>query len=158
MEEGSRTPHHGGHWLVLVCTGVTITILLYCVIALFKLFNDWQSRGFALPLNNVPAQMRQQPAGKGGVVASSSQDTARPCKNIPSDLTEKHPVSLFNELYLGIPFTGSLHPSQPDLFQMSVNIKGRTFVGSGRSKKDAKKFCAMAALKELRNIDYSNPG
>lgn len=129
-------------------------------LGLFKLFNDWQSRGFALPLNNVPTQMRQLPAGRGGAVASSSLETTipKPSKSIPSDPTEKHPVSLFNELYLGTPFTGSLHPNQPDLFQMSVTIQGRTFVGSGRNKKDAKKFCAMAALKELRNIDYSNPG
>ena len=129
-------------------------------LGLFKLFNDWQSRGFALPLNNVPGQMGQQPSGKVEVVASPSQASfiPKPCKNIPVDLTGKHPVSLLNELYPGTPFSSSLHSAQSDMFQMSVSLEGQTFTGSGRSKKDAKKFCAMAALKELRNIDYSNPG
>jgi len=39
---------------------------------------------------------------------------------------------------------------------MSASIEGRTFVGTARSKKEAKRLCAMEALKELLNIDYSN--
>ena len=124
-------------------------------LGLFKLFNDWENRGFSLPLNAVPGQMKQQQSMQGKSVESSCKDqgnfTMRPCKNIPENPTSKHPVSVLNEMYPGTPFISSIHPNQPGLFQMSVTINGKNFVGTGRNKKDAKKFCAMAALKELMN-------
>jgi len=127
-------------------------------LGLFKLFNDWQNKGFALPLSTAPGPMKQKQVIKGAPAESSSQDnfTIRPCKNIPEDPTSKHPVSLLNEIYPGTLFIASMH--QPGIFHSSVTINDRNFVGTGRNKKDAKKFCAMAALKELMNIDYSNAG
>ncbi len=40
------------------------------------------------------------------------------------------------------------------VFTMSVEVDGRTFVGEGRSKKDAKKRAAMKVLGELHHIQY----
>ena len=124
-------------------------------LGLFKLFNDWQSRGFTLPLNSLPGQMRQQ----SPVIGNSSQRIIqRSRKKDPDDIYSKHPVSILNEVYPETTMRSSIHPNQPDLFQMTTTINGRTFVGSGRNKKDAKKYCAMTALKELMNIDYSKFG
>merc|ERR1719220_2837074 len=67
-------------------------------LGLYKLFNDWENRGFALPLNTVPTQMKQQQS-----MQSPSKDqgnfTMRPSRNIPENPTSKHPVSLLNEVY-----------------------------------------------------------
>ena len=133
-------------------------------LGLFKLFNDWQSKGFVLPLNTVPATMSAVSKGTTVTVKEGNtnpvqpvqrapvQPVVRACKNMPEDPSSKHPVSLLNEVYPGTPMTCN---QQSDLFEMSASIDGRTFVGIGRSKKDAKKLCAMEALKELLNIDYS---
>ena len=134
-------------------------------LGLFKLFNDWQSKGFGLPLNTVPASMGN--ISKGPVVQvkegninpvqlntrphALQQPVVRACKTMPENPTSKHPVSLLNEVYPGTPMTCN---QQSDLFEMSASIEGRTFVGTARSKKEAKKLCAMEALKELLNIDY----
>ena len=120
-------------------------------LGLFKLFNDWQNRGFGLPLHTTPSAMS---AGRAVEHESSSQ-VARSCKNMPEDPTSKHPVSLLNEVFPGTPMTCTVN-QEKDQFEMSACIQGRTFVGVGRSKKEAKKLCAMEALKELKNIDYSD--
>ena len=41
---------------------------------------------------------------------------------------------------------------------MEVSIDGNTFQGSGRTKKDAKKNCAIQALKDAFGITYSMGG
>ena len=120
-------------------------------LGLFKLFNDWQNRGFGLPLHTTPSAMS---AGRAVEHESSSQ-VARSCKNMPEDPTSKHPVSLLNEVFPGTPMTCTIN-QEKDQFEMSACIQGKTFVGVGRSKKEAKKLCAMEALKELKNIDYSD--
>ena len=119
-------------------------------LGLFKLFNDWQNRGFGLPLNTVPAAITP-----GRVVDQESNVVRKACKNMPEYPTTKHPVSLLNEVYPGTTMTSSVN-QESNLFEMTVSLEGRTFVATGRSKKDAKKLCAMEALKELLNIDYSD--
>ena len=134
-------------------------------LGLFKLFNDWQSKGFGLPLNTVPSTMSAISRGTAVTVKEGNtnpvqpamrapvQPMARACKNMPENPTSKHPVSLMNEVYPGTPMTCN---QQNDLFEMSASINGKTFVGIARSKKEAKKICAMKALKELKNIEYSD--
>ena len=39
-------------------------------------------------------------------------------------------------------------------FEVTVDINGRSFSGTGRNKKDAKKNCAINAAKNLLNIEY----
>ena len=39
-------------------------------------------------------------------------------------------------------------------FEVTVDINGRSFSGTGRNKKDAKKNCAINAAKNLLNIKY----
>ena len=38
--------------------------------------------------------------------------------------------------------------------EVTVDINGQSFSGTGKSKKDAKKNCAINALKNLLNIEY----
>ena len=39
-------------------------------------------------------------------------------------------------------------------FEVTVDINGRSFSGTGKNKKDAKKNCAIHAAKSLLNIEY----
>ena len=39
-------------------------------------------------------------------------------------------------------------------FEATVDINGQSFSGTGKKKKDAKKNCAINALKNLLNIEY----
>jgi len=40
------------------------------------------------------------------------------------------------------------------IFTMGCEVDGQQYQGVGRNKKDAKKHCAMEALKALYNIQY----
>jgi len=122
-------------------------------LGLFKLFNDWQSQGYILPQQFMATPI---PVPNNPKIDTSSQQNSfvhNPSK-MPEDPTSKHPVMLLNELYPGAPFEGSIGTVPGNLFHMTVEIQGRSFQGSGRSKKDAKKNCAMAALKSLHDIEY----
>jgi len=125
-------------------------------LGLFKLFNDWQSRGFALPMMNPPKQQQQQ---QNQVKANKGENQQQgdfvmsPCKKLPDDPTSKHPVMLINEMYPGCEYDCGLRGGN-EMFSVTVTIDGNMFTGQGRSKKDAKKECAMAAAKALLNIDY----
>jgi len=122
-------------------------------LGLFKLFNDWQSQGF-----NIPDQFMATPSPVPNLSrmeeSSVQSDFVHNPAKMPVDPTSKHPVMLLNELYPGAPFEGSLGAVPGNLFNMTVEIEGRSFQGTGRSKKDAKKACAMAALKSLHDIEY----
>ena len=127
-------------------------------LGLFKLFNDWQSHGFALPMMSHPRdQQQQQQLAEAMMSGQNVNFEHKPCKKMPADPTSKHPVQLINEVYPGTEFMCCMDgDNYSTLFKVTVNINDQEFYGEGRSKKDAKKECAMAAAKELLNIDYYN--
>jgi len=130
-------------------------------LGLFKLFNDWQSQGYSLPQQfmSTPSPIQKNMAQFGTPNIQPDPNTPQgnfiqqPAK-MPQDPTSKHPVMLLNELYPGVTFEGSLGLAAGNLFSMTVEVQGRSFQGTGRSKKDAKKACATAALKSLHDIEY----
>ena len=63
--------------------------------------------------------------------------------------SNKNPVQVLNELYLGASFVviGQSGPDHLPTFKVSVTVGGRTFYGTGRSKKEANVSAATAALK-----------
>ena len=83
----------------------------------------------------------------------------QPAKKMPDNPTDKHPVQLLNELRGGVTYnTVSEVGTTPNVvFTIGTDIDGQTFTGEGRSKKDAKRSCAVAALKALYNINYPEP-
>lgn len=132
-------------------------------LGLFKLFNDWQSQGYSLPqqfmstpnpVQKVIPNTEQQFTTFNNPTSSPSSFIQKAAK-MPEDPTSKHPVMLLNELHPGVPFDGSLGLVPGNLFSMTVEVQGRSFQGTGKSKKEAKKACALAALKSLHNIEYS---
>jgi len=138
-------------------------------LAMFKLFNDWQAQGYVVPneLLKAPNEGNGQNAGQN----AGSQDVAmttpagdkaaagqkpKQAKKMPDNPTERHPVQLLNELRGGVTFTvvGSSGVTPNIIFTIGCDIDGTQYTGVGRNKKDAKKHCAMEALKALYNIQY----
>jgi len=128
-------------------------------LGLFKLFNDWQSQGYSLPQqfmstpSTVPKSMGVSQLSEAN--PSSQSNFIQKAAKMPEDPTSKHPVMLLNELYPEAAFEGSLGVVPGGMFSMTVEIQGRSFQGTGRSKKDAKKACAISALKSLHDLQYS---
>merc|ERR1712029_750420 len=112
-------------------------------LALFKLFNDWQAQGYVIPseLLKTEGEMKVKP---------------KQAKKVPDNPTDRHPVQLLNELRGGVTFNvvGSSGVTPNIIFTMGFEIEGIEYSGVGRNKKDAKKHCAMEALKTLYNIQY----
>jgi len=77
-------------------------------------------------------------------------------KEIPPNPTDRHPVQLLNELKGGVVFSvvGTTGVTPNIIFTMGCEVDGQQYQGVGRNKKDAKKHCAMEALKALYNIQY----
>lgn len=76
-------------------------------------------------------------------------------KMAPAAESEKNPVVLLNELRSGLRYAclaETVEKQQIKRFVMAVRVDGRTFEGSGRSKKLAKSQAAQAALQALFNI------
>lgn len=141
-------------------------------LAMFKLFNDWQAQGYIIPsellksptesASGAPAAAGNgsaaAAAGGGDVPMANAGTPAKPkqAKKIPDNPTDRHPVQLLNELRGGVTFTvvGSSGVTPNIIFTMGCEIDGTQYTGVGRNKKDAKKHCAMEALKALYNIQY----
>merc|ERR1711997_854090 len=136
-------------------------------LALFKLFNDWQAQGFVIP-NELMKSPNENTTGNGNGASAGSMDVnmanappatkqkPKEAKKMPDNPTERHPVQLLNELRGGVTFTvvGSSGVTPNIIFTLGCEIDGTQYTGVGRNKKDAKKHCAMEALKVLYNVQY----
>lgn len=131
-------------------------------LALFKLFNDWQAQG-----KTVPSDLWKVPDGKDK--DDSMEDprwndlvgmarTQKPAKKIPDNPTDRHPVQLLNELRGGVMFNlvSEVGTSPSITFMIGVDIDGKTFTGEGKTKKEAKKNCAIEVLKQCHDIVFTN--
>ncbi|KAJ8980742.1 hypothetical protein NQ317_011390 [Molorchus minor] len=109
-------------------------------------------------LNNTEIH-RKRPA-EGEVIESEESPTKpkRQKSDVNINLNEKNPISILNELRLGLKYevieqTG---PSHNPLFKVSVDVDGQTYYGTGNSKKAAKSEAATEALKSF--IQFPNNG
>jgi len=139
-------------------------------LALFKLFNDWQAQGFAIPaelfkppdyFNNqgtAPPMKGPQGAAPSGDVAMTAAGQPRntPCKKVPDNPTSRHPVQLLNELRGTINYQLVEQRGDPPncIFIMGAEVEGTPYHGEGKNKKDAKKAVALEILKQVHQITY----
>ena len=82
----------------------------------------------------------------------------KPAKKIPENPTDRHPVQLLNELRGGVLFNlvSEVGTSPNITFTIGVDVDGKTFTGEGKTKKEAKKNCAIEVLKLCHAIVFSN--
>ena len=162
-------------------------------LALFKLFNDWQAQGYAVPpeLLRTPDYFNNQQQGQAtgadmdlgdgedtGEGGEGTLETPQAPPQAPfvmpqmpqmppvvqaqgpvsEEQARRHPVQLINELHKGGVIFQLLEengaPPRTE-FVMGVELNGQAFRGEGRSKKEAKKQCAIKLLKEVHGIEYA---
>jgi len=131
-------------------------------LALFKMFNDWQAEGYAIPIdvgNNVAAGLKSVAEGekpkKPTAAPKETPSPARAEKTLPDNPTSKHPVQLLNEMEGPLVYDETVTgEGQNGIFTLTVVVKGKTFTGQGKNKKDAKKKAAANALKGIHGVNY----
>jgi len=115
-------------------------------LALHKLYTDWQSQGYVMPpdLTNIP--------GTDNKVVPAVR-----VPGAPLEPTDKHPVQLLNELNgkaVEYEMAAKVGEGPGALFVMECKINDKTFKGQAKSKKEAKKDCALKVLEEVHQITY----
>jgi len=145
-------------------------------IALFKLFNDWQSQGVQVPqemmrgskpgvMAPVSFPIKEEDSEMKDLSAESStlpqfEQKAKPKvpaakKALPENPTSRHPVQLLNEMEGQLAYETQTTGAPPHVvFQISVTLNDKTYSGSAKNKKDAKKYAAQAALAAIYNVIY----
>jgi len=126
-------------------------------LALFKMFSDWQAKGYTLPEDLVKQPQLATLEDKIDVLLNSAKEE-NPDKEIPTKPVEKHPRQLLNELNgaaIEYQLTEQSGESPQDfVFTMSCVVKENTYTGKGRNKKEAKTEAARMALKNEYDISY----
>jgi len=137
-------------------------------LALFKLFNDWQSQGYEIPVEMLKgggpekllAQAEQTSTTPniipGATPPKPKKAAVKAEKVLPDNPTEKHPVQLLNEMNGPLVYeqTGQTGAPPSCIFTLTVTINEASFSGQGKSKKEAKKAAAQAALGAIYNVEY----
>jgi len=145
-------------------------------VALFKMFNDWQAQGAVIP----PELMKCVPRAAGNIEqaaaalvedvkmedaqakkpAAAAAKPPKPVKTkepkkLPEDAATRHPVGLLHEMVGACNFETVSEGSQPEvLFYMSVVVSGQMYTGSAKTKKEAKKKCAMEVMRNVYGVVY----
>jgi len=147
-------------------------------IALFKLFNDWQSQGVqvpqemmrgskpgvmapvSFPIKEEDSEMKDLSGGNSVSMLPQFEQKAKPKvpaakKALPENPTSRHPVQLLNEMEGQLAYETQTTGAPPHVvFQISVTLNDKTYSGSAKNKKDAKKYAAQAALAAIYNVIY----
>lgn len=143
-------------------------------VAIFKMLNEWESKGVELPedLNDVlytahtywPVKHRlgwirgsnmgfstPLPARKG---SESGYHSKRPISAEEAS-SAKSPVGFLNELRGTVDYQelGSWGQGEQAVFSIGVNIDGIAYSGTGSTKKDAKRNCAIDILTRLYKVN-----
>ncbi|KAH8332246.1 hypothetical protein KR074_011656 [Drosophila pseudoananassae] len=122
---------------------------LVCL-ALFKLFGEWTSKGYAIPKLNPDSK-------EGNDLTLKNKDEPRE-KKIVQKWNEKHPVSLLYELFPNVNMQSETTTSSDCttlVHQMSLTLDGATFKASASNKKLAKRRVAIQVLNQVAGTEYT---
>ncbi|XP_062539736.1 double-stranded RNA-specific editase B2-like isoform X2 [Armigeres subalbatus] len=124
--------------------------------ALYKLFNEWQNEGFEIPAikpAKAPVKLTE------GGVHPLAPKVAKTKADLPSDAAARHPTALLALMRPQIPYEdlGSNNTNDPAKreFSVGVTVDGQRFIGKARSKKLARKEAAVAACRQLFDVQFA---
>ncbi|CAH0559586.1 unnamed protein product [Brassicogethes aeneus] len=100
--------------------------------------------------------IESEPAKKRNI--EENNVTPNKKKVVEVSINDKNPISVLNELRLGLKYNvlEQVGPSHAPIFKVSVEVDGHTYFGTGGSKKIAKAKAAEEALKSF--IQFPNNG
>lgn len=143
-------------------------------VAIFKMLNEWEAKGYQLPADLEDALYTAhlaQPVSQQ--LASLRAASSLPATLVPSregaavikktgmmkmfsaeELRAKNPVALLHELRGGLEYVclGAWGTAPNQTFTMSLTVDGEHFNGTGPNKKEAKRLCAIDVLTRLYNL------
>lgn len=137
-------------------------------LALYKLYNSWQSQGYTLPpeLTTMPGEgvawgnsrggggQHQQASMVGGggetKIKVDRVNMDKPALQLVNEMASRMKLSLDFEL------TSEVGTPNDKIFTMTVKVGENTYSGQGKNKKSAKQAAATAVL-EAQDTWYSPP-
>lgn len=143
-------------------------------IAIFKMLNEWESKGFQLPQDLedvlytshlfIPVKERLgwiRGSNLGFTTPieanSSSQNPRKRFMSMPNAdvIQQKNPIAFLNEIRGAVEYVelGTWGTSPNISFTVGANLDGVPYSGTGPNKKEAKKNCAIDILMRLYQID-----
>jgi len=136
---------------------------LLASLALYKLYNSWQSQGYSLPpeLTSVPGEGQgysntHSGSRSGGYGVGSNKVI------IQTGIIEKPALQVVNEMASRMNMTLDFHLTSEvgnpndKVFTMAVKVGEKTYSGQGKNKKSAKQAAAGALLEDQESW-YSPP-
>ncbi|KAH8326918.1 hypothetical protein KR067_007961 [Drosophila pandora] len=113
-------------------------------LALYKLFAEWTSKGYAIPELNP-----------GGSKETNEEPQE---KKVLKNWAEKHPVTMLNQLFPLVHMNSetSICPDGATMVhQMSLTLNGANFKASASNKKMAKRRLAIMVCNQLAGTNYT---
>jgi len=135
-------------------------------VALFKMFNDWQAQGAVLPsvlMKGTPAAGPGATDMTGDVQMKEANGAPKPKKSakpraektLPEDAATRHPVSMLHEMCGSMDYETVSEGLTPNVvYHMSVLVQDQKFTGTAKTKKEAKKNCAMEVMRNIFGVNY----
>uniref|UniRef100_A0A1L8DCA8 Putative double-stranded rna binding motif protein n=1 Tax=Nyssomyia neivai TaxID=330878 RepID=A0A1L8DCA8_9DIPT len=121
--------------------------------ALHKLFTEWEANGFPVP------DFRSGQDGQAMAVdaAEPARTLPAPREELPSNAASTHPTMLLSIMSPGVQFLDVGSEGKPPNVQhtVSVCLQGKNFVGTGRTKKVARKNAAMEACISCYGVKFN---
>lgn len=132
-----------------------VPMLQLASFALHKLFSEWESEGF-----EVPFPKTENPQAAAGAIANPTESppkapsTPKPPKvknELPPNNVTMHPVMLLSIMRPCTQYNdlGSQGITPNIMHTVGATVDGQSFIGQGRSKKEARKRVATQILQKL---------
>lgn len=127
--------------------------------ALHKLFTEWEAEGFTVPdfRNGQEAVQQMVVDGANGAEQPVVKTLPAPREELPPNAAATHPTMLLSIMSPGTQFVDVGSEGKPPnvVHTVSVSLNGKNYVGTGRTKKIARKNAAMEACMDRYGVKFN---
>lgn len=118
--------------------------------ALFKLFSEWEAEGFEIPKLSDNA-LTPPPSQAASIEPPAAPKPPKLKNDLPANSEKMHPVMLLSVMRPCTTYNdlGSQGQTPNIMHTVGTTIDGQSFIGEGRSKKEARKRVATTILQKL---------
>ncbi|XP_059618738.1 double-stranded RNA-specific editase B2-like isoform X2 [Phlebotomus argentipes] len=125
--------------------------------ALHKLFCEWEAEGFPVPDFRAGQEVVQPMAVDNGAEMTPVKQLPQPRDELPNNAASTHPTMLLSIMNPGTQFTDVGSEGKPPhvVHTVSVSLCGKDYVGTGRTKKLARKNAALEACMDCYGVQFN---